>query len=196
MASIISGSYFIDERLTTAYNPYNSHTTRRLILREGNTVLTIGWGITTLESEITKIVGVHGSVTAIPTTNEQLAITKERMQKVKTLTPALLDFLKIDTITQQFDRIHCRFVLSHLPWNVAETTISKLLAKLKPCGRLIIEEFQSSEGNTTEKIKTFLTSEPFRYNVSYTTYQPVPSQPAIRSRISNEVAQIYLTKYA
>lgn len=195
MASTISGSNFIDERLTTKHNPYNSRTTRTLTLHEGSTVLTIGWGITTLESEITKIVGERGSVTAIPMSNEQLAITKERMQKVKTLTPALLDFLKIDTITKQFDRIHCRFVLSHLPWNVAETTISKLLAKLKPCGRLIIEEFQSSEGNTTEKIKTFLTSEPFRYKVSYSTYQPVYIQPHIRPTICNEVAQIYLTKY-
>jgi ubiquinone/menaquinone biosynthesis C-methylase UbiE len=206
MASLVSGSYCIAkdlvglETLTTANNPYNARSIRQLLLREGNKVLTIGFGAALLKSEIAKVVGMQELVMALDISAEQLAIARERTHMVKTTNPTSRqpDVLKIDAIQQQFDRIHCRFVLSHMPWNEAEIAISKMLAKLRPCGKLVLEECHSLAEQTDKKILHFLTSAPFNFKVNYTTYQPllIPS-------LSNEglptkcieVAQISLTKY-
>lgn len=69
---------------------------------------------------------------------------------VPNLTIKELDLAKLDSISEKFDRIHCRFVLSHMPWNSTETLLPLLLSKLTPSGFLVIEEIATLDSLTCE----------------------------------------------
>ncbi len=130
------------ERLHILNELYNASSLSLLELEPGLRVLTIGCGIGLLEIEMAKKVGSSGKVLGTDVSLEQLKIAEDYATGAKAEN---LEFLQlkvedIDQIQGRFDRIHCRFVLSHIPMEKTERIIPILYNLLAPNGRLVLEE--------------------------------------------------------
>jgi ubiquinone/menaquinone biosynthesis C-methylase UbiE len=130
------------ERLTILNELYNPSSLKFLKIEPGMKILTIGCGIGLLEIEMAKEVGIQGEIWATDISPLQLAIDKKNQEQASILNLIFqeLDVAQINFIPEQFDRIHCRFVLSHMPWNSIEKILPILMRKLTPSGALAIEE--------------------------------------------------------
>lgn len=192
------------ERLAILNELYNPSSLSFLNITSGMHILTVGCGIGLLEIDMAKEVGQEGSILATDISPLQLEIAEniKRHHAIVNLNFQKLDIAHIDQLSEQFDRIHCRFVLSHLPWNSIEYLLPLLLSKLNSTGALIIEEIssldslicepyseeyemwksyakkqfqaQGSDPAPGKRILEYLTIQ--GYNFTYQTHQPVLKQ--------------------
>ncbi len=140
------------ERLTILNEIYNSPSLDFMKIEPGMQILTLGCGIGLLEVEISKQVGMEGKVFATDISPHQLAIaiTNGEKASAKNLIFKELDLAHLNSISEQFDRIHCRFVLSHMPWASIEELLPLLISKLTPFGSLVVEEITTIDSLTCE----------------------------------------------
>ncbi len=135
------------ERLTILNDLYNPSSLDFLKIESGMKILTIGCGVGLLEIELAKKVGAKGEITATDISSLQLAIALENKEKasVPNLTFKELDVAQLNLISEQFDRVHCRFVLSHMPWESIKKLLPLLMSKLTSGGALVLEEVSNMD---------------------------------------------------
>ncbi|MBP9842331.1 MAG: class I SAM-dependent methyltransferase [Simkaniaceae bacterium] len=140
------------ERLIILNELYNPSTLSRLEITPGLRILTIGCGIALLELELAQQVGPQGSILATDISSDQLLIAEQTAlaANIKNLQFMQLNVEDAGQIPGVFDRIHCRFVLSHLPLGVVEQVIPVLYGLLAPEGILVLEEIANLNSLTCE----------------------------------------------
>ncbi len=136
------------ERLHILNELYNPSSLSLLELEPGLRVLTIGCGIGLLEIEMAAKVGSSGQVLATDNSLDQLKIAEQyaqaaKAENIKFLQLSASDAAEAAQVQQRFDRIHCRFVLSHMPIENAEKIIPILYNLLAPDGLLVLEEIST-----------------------------------------------------
>ncbi len=189
------------ERLMILNELHNAKSLELLEITPGSKVLTIGCGIGLLELDIARKVGPLGLVLATDCQEDQLKIAEQNRKEadLQNLEFLQIDVMDIAQIKGQFDRIHCRFVLTHIPWEKVVQVLPILYEKLALKGWLVLEEVSSIESLSCEPSdraydkwkemvrKQFISqkSDPeagkriFQhlqkegYTVSYSTYQPI-----------------------
>ena len=134
-------------RLTILNEIYNAASLAALKITPGLNVLTVGCGIGLLEVEIAKEVSPSGSVVGTDISREQLQIAEQNAASANltNLEFRHVEALKLDLIPGLFDRIHCRFVLTHLTWETILQILPMLDKKLAPGGFILLEELASME---------------------------------------------------
>lgn len=141
------------ERLVLLNELFNPTSIAALELAEGLRILTIGCGIGLLELEVASKIGPSGYIFATDSNPEQLAIAKELLLQsgLQNVQFAELDISRqLDCIEQPFDRIHCRLVLSHLPWETVQSVLPAFYHKLIPGGLLLLEEIATLDSQKCE----------------------------------------------
>lgn len=190
------------DRLTILNELYNPHSLSALKIAPGMKILTVGCGTALLEIEIAKATGIRGSVIATDISGEQLKIALQncRDARLENVRLIQLDAINISEIPVQFDRVHCRFVLSHFPWEKILQIVPILYEKVAPGGLLVLEEIatletlcckphtdpgyamwklcfekqfalQQSDPSPGNRLHEYLKEE--GYQVSYSSHQPV-----------------------
>jgi 2-polyprenyl-3-methyl-5-hydroxy-6-metoxy-1,4-benzoquinol methylase len=131
-----------EERLTILNELHNPSTLSKLNIIPGVRILTIGCGIGLLEQEMAKKTTPDGYVLGTDISEEQILIAKQNCESenLKNLEFLQLGVLNIDQVSGTFDRIHCRYVLTHLPWGKILEIIPLLYSKLASGGFLLLEE--------------------------------------------------------
>ncbi len=201
------------ERLTILNELYNEASLNLLKINPGMQILTIGCGIGLLELEIAHQTAPTGNVLATDISQAQLLIAEKNRQDASSDN---LQFLQIDAASiadmpGKFDRIHCRFILSHLPWEQVIPIIHMLYNKLSPGGLLVLEEIasiysldcrpfshpgydkwklgvekqfalQQSHPSLGNRLYQYLQEAGF--SATYSSYQPVLSTPRQKSILS------------
>lgn len=132
------------DRISILNKLYNVQSIEFLRLKNDMNVLTIGCGIGLLEQSVARLVGEKGKVLAVDKSIDQINLA-QKQGKIDNLEFRQLDMNQIDTLTDKYDRIHVRFVLSHMPWQVIEKMLPILLKKLSPEGALVLEEITTLE---------------------------------------------------
>ncbi len=140
------------ERLTIMNELFNPLSLDFLKLKSEMSVLTIGCGLGLLEIEIAKKIGSKGKILATDISEQQLAIARKNIEQAMITSVNLmnLDIAHLDVINEKFDRIHCRFVLSHMSLESVKKLIPLLMSKLSAEGALVIEEVSSLDSLTCE----------------------------------------------
>ncbi len=202
-------------RLTILNELHNPHTLSKLNIIPGIRILTIGCGIGLLESEMIRQTTPSGYVLGTDISSEQILIAQQHSNS-ENLEFRQMDVLNIDQIPGTFDRIHCRYVLTHLPWEKILKTIALLYSKLAPGGILLLEEIstinalfcepdhlgydlwkiavskqfisQKSDPSPGLKILEYLQKQ--GYQVFYSSYQPVLSTQREKSILSLGVLSV------
>ncbi len=128
------------ERLHILNDLYNSSSLSLLELEPGLKVLTVGCGVGLLEVDIAKKIGPVGRVLGTDKSGEQLKIAEQNGKGLENLQFSQIDIEDTWQLTEKFDRIHCRFVLSHYPIEKGERVIPILFELLAPGGLLVLEE--------------------------------------------------------
>lgn len=200
------------ERLVILNELHNTKSLDSLEIAPGMRVLTIGCGIGLLEVEIAKKARPEGLVIATDLNPDQLLIAEQYRKKegLDQLTFVQMDVLEVEKIPGQFDRVHCRLVLSHLPLEKIYQTLSLLYSKVAPGGFLLLEEIsridslycepahpgydkwkaavykqfllQKSDIAPSKKIHEHLIEK--GYTTSHSFHQPVLSTPREKSILS------------
>lgn len=201
------------ERLIILNELHNSSSLSFLNITPGMRVLTIGCGIGLLELEIARRTTLEGLVVATDINAKQLIIAE---QNRKNLGLSQLQFFQVDALDIQrilgeFDRVHCRFVLTHLPLEKVFQVLSLLYSKLASGGILVLEEiatidtlrcepvahlgydmwkmgvqkqFTLQQSDTSPGYKIFQYLQENGYAPSYSSYQPILSTPREKSILS------------
>jgi ubiquinone/menaquinone biosynthesis C-methylase UbiE len=200
------------ERLVILNELHNPSSISRLEITPGMRVLTIGCGIGLLELDVARQTTIEGLVIATDVNFDQLLIAEQFREraKVQQLQFFQVDALDVEKIPGQFDRIHCRLVLSHLPLEKAFQILSLLYKKIAPGGFLLLEEvatidsldcepfhlgyekwkegvqkqffLQKSDVSPGKKIFQYLNEK--GYIASYSSYQPILSTSREKSILS------------
>ncbi len=206
------------ERLTILNELYNESSLQLLNLDPGMRILTIGCGIGLLELEIAHKITSKGFVIATDISFEQLLIAEENKKNagLRQLQFIQMEALDIEKIPGQFDRIHCRLVLTHFPLEKALQVIDLLYNKIAPGGFLLVEEIatldslycepvhvgyekwkievqkqfilQHSDSSPGKKIFQYLQDR--GHTLSYSSYQPILSTLREKSLLSLGVHSI------
>lgn len=206
------------ERLCILNELYNPATLPLLEVKPNIRVLTIGCGIGLLEAELAREIGPGGSILATDISSDQLAIAKQYAEKAKlfNLSFMQLDVEKVDLLSGPFDRIHCRFVLSHLNLEKIYTAIPRLYNILAPGGLLLLEEIEALDSLACEpfhhayetwknlifrqftaggsdfapgrKIRDFLPAT--EYSATFSFFQPILYSPREKSILSLGVESV------
>ncbi len=207
-----------ENRLSILNDLYNLQSLPALCIAPGMKILTLGCGTEILELEMAKQTGPTGRVLATDISVEQIEIAKKNAQAMGLNN---IEFLPIDVtdvreIPGQFDHIHCRFVLSHLPWEKIEQIIPVLHNKLTEGGLLILEEittldslvcnpsdrgydqwkacfkkqFQSQKSDPSPGKRIYHYLKEKGYTVSHTSHQPALSSEREKSILSLEVISV------
>lgn len=115
-------------------------------------ILTLGCGIGLLEIEIAKRVGKKGFIVATDASTLQLeiAVKHKELDSIHNLIFKKCDIAELEQISGHFDRVHCRFVLSHMPWPTIEMLLPLILSKVAPGGALVLEEVAKVESLSCE----------------------------------------------
>lgn len=130
------------ERLIILNELHNPSSLELLDIAPGLRVLTIGCGIGLLELEIARKITSKGVVIATDISAEQLRIAEQNRLEASLDHLQLLQVnaLEMDKIPGLFDRIHCRYVLTHLPLEQGFQILELLYHKITPGGFLLLEE--------------------------------------------------------
>lgn len=129
-------------RLTILNELHNPSTLSKLNIIPGIRILTIGCGIGLLESEMVSQATPGGYVLGTDISTEQILIAQQNCNS-ENLEFHQMDVLNIDQVPGTFDRIHCRYVLTHLPWEKILKIIPLLYSKLASGGFLLLEEIST-----------------------------------------------------
>ncbi len=185
-------------RLAILNELHNPSTLSKLNITPGVRVLTLGCGIGLLELEIAKQAGHHGYVLGTDVSAEQIFIAEQNCD-VENLEFCQMDALHTDQVKGTFDRIHCRYVLTHLPWENIVTIIPLLYSKLTSGGFLLLEEisaidslfcepphpgydlwkivvskqFALQKSDTSPGLRILHYLQEQKYRVLHTSYQPI-----------------------
>jgi precorrin-6B methylase 2 len=219
-----SGSYALstgiqdEERLTILNELYNAHSLSALKITPGMQIMTVGCGIGILELEMALATTLKGRVVATDLNADQLLLAHDKalQRQVTNIKFHQIDAENCAHISGIFDRIHCRFVLSHLPWDKVERLLATLYSKLASGGMLVAEEvtsvaalkcipphptfdkfiqlgfkqfaLQRSEVTTGQRVFDFACSK--GWQVSISSYQPCLHSPRERSILTLGVQSI------
>jgi ubiquinone/menaquinone biosynthesis C-methylase UbiE len=200
----------LDEtRLTILNELHNPATLSKLDILPGMRILTVGCGIGLLEQEMAEKVGSNGFVLGTDISAEQIAIAKQKSH-FENLEFLQIEALNIHHVKGLFNRIHCRYVLTHLPWEKILEIIPLLYSKLAPGGLLLLEEcatldslfcepshsgydkwklaaykqFASQKSDTSPGLKILRYLQENQYPFLYSSYQKVLSTPREKSLLS------------
>lgn len=113
-----------------------------LNLDPGMQVLTVGCGIGLLDLEISRRVTLDGFVIGTDISAEQIMIANRNRENeaLENIEFLQMEVSCIEHIPRSFDRIHCRYLLTHLPWEKVKEIIVLLTSKLAPGGYFLLEE--------------------------------------------------------
>jgi len=196
-------------RLTILNEIHNPSSLAKLNLSTGLRILTIGCGIGLLELEMVKKAIPSGYVLGTDISIEQILIAQQNCNS-ENLEYRQMDVMNIDQIPGTFDRIHCRYVLTHLPWEKILNIIPLLYSKLAPGGFLLLEEsstrnslfcepphpgydlwkiivskqFASQKSNISPGLRILQYVQEQGYQVLYSSYQPILSTQREKSLLS------------
>lgn len=200
------------ERLIILNELHNCSSLNQLEIAPGMRILTIGCGIGLLELEMARQTTSEGFVIATDINSDQLILAEEfkKNANITQLQFFQIDALDVEKIPGQFDRIHCRLVLTHLPLEKAFQIITLLYKKVASGGFLLLEEIatidslycdpfhlgyekwkngvqkqfllQQSDTSPGKKIFKYLNEK--GYPTSYSSYQPILSNPREKSILS------------
>jgi ubiquinone/menaquinone biosynthesis C-methylase UbiE len=125
------------DSLTSLYDPRTLQLCERLGLTTGWHCLDAGAGTGSLAVALAERVGPTGSVTALDADTRFLApLASERLLVVET------DLARGTLPAREFDLVHARLVLEHLPER--DRVLTELAAAVRPGGWLLIEDFDWS----------------------------------------------------
>ena len=125
------------DSLTSLYDPRSLQLCERLGLTAGWHCLDAGAGTGSLAAALAERVGPSGTVTALDADTRFLApLASERLLVVEA------DLADGNPPAGQFDLVHARLVLEHLPGR--DRVLAALAAAVRPGGRLLIEDFDWS----------------------------------------------------
>lgn len=126
--------------LNNVFNPYTYRFLETLNLKPGMQVLEIGCGTGEVACWLSSRIGSSGKVMAIDINEEQIKIAKKRSASLnlKNIHFQKMSAFDIDNLSETFDLIYSRFVLTHIssPHDILEKTYKIL----KTGGRLSCEE--------------------------------------------------------
>lgn len=102
--------------------------------------LDVGCGPGVLTSKIARNLGANGAIVAIDRSAEQIEVARKNAlnNAVDNVEWKVGDIYDLSAYKEQFDIVHCRFVLSHLKQPL--DAIKQLSSALKPGGLLVMEE--------------------------------------------------------
>lgn len=125
------------------YQPYNSAFMLKHGLQPGMAVADMGCGPGSMTLWLAQTVGADGSVLALDASQQQLALVEQEIAaaRLSHVTCAHMDIYAAEQLSQRFDVIFCRFVLTHLKNPQAALRI--LVNLLKPGGRLFVADFDN-----------------------------------------------------
>lgn len=194
------------QRLIILNEVQNPFSLDKLQISPGARILIIGCGIGLLEMEMAK---QGGYVLGTDLSLEQIELAKS-LCNVENIEFRQLNAVDVDQIDGLFDRIHCRYVLTHLPLETISKILPVLCSKLAPGGILLMEEIfsntslfcepphpgydlwkevvdkqfslQHADNSPGLHILRFL--EERNYPVSYSIYQPILSTPREKQLLS------------
>ncbi|MCE5319074.1 MAG: class I SAM-dependent methyltransferase [Parachlamydia sp.] len=132
-----------EERLTILNELHNPSSLSALKIESGLHVLTLGCGIGLLELEMAKLAAPSGHILGTDISQKHVAIAQQNAARACNLEFRSLDALQIDQVPGLFDRIHSRYLLTHLPWEKIVQILPMLYAKLAPGGFILLEEVAS-----------------------------------------------------
>lgn len=204
-----------EERLTILNELHNPSTLSKLNIIPGVRILTIGCGLGMLELEMVNKATPGGYVLGTDISTEQILIAQQKCES-ENLEFRQMDVLNIDHVPGIFDRIHCRYVLSHLPWEKILKTIPLLYNKLAPGGFLLLEEistisslycepphpgyelwkiavgkqFSLQKSDTSPGLRILKHLQEQGYQVLYSSYQPILSTQREKSILSLGVLSV------
>lgn len=124
--------------LEDRYDPQTRQCLSRLGITEGWACLEVGAGAGSVAAWMADEVGPGGSVLAVDLKPHTAAPAAQRAN----LTVAQHDIMTDPLPEAAFDLAHARLVLLHLPGRIEALT--RMVAALKPGGRLLLEEFDCS----------------------------------------------------
>src|SRR3954452_9086541 len=125
------------DSLTSLYDERTLELCERLGLSAGWECLDAGAGTGSLAAALAERVGPTGRVTALDADARFLApLASERLTVVEA------DLVDGELPVGEFDLVHARLVLEHLP--ARDRVLDRLAAALRPGGRLLIEDFDWS----------------------------------------------------
>lgn len=206
------------ERLTLLNELHNPSSLSQLEITPGMRILTLGCGIGLLELEMARQTTVEGLVIATDVNSDQLEIADQFRKNagIQQLQFFQMDAFDVEKIPGQFDRVHCRFVLTHLPLEKAFQILALLYKKVAPGGFLLIEEIatidslycepfhigyekwrkgvqkqfflQKSDPSPGKHFLHYLNEE--GYMSSYTSYQPILSSSREKRLLSLGVRSV------
>lgn len=107
---------------------------------EGKSILDIGCGTGILACELALKVGKKGFVNALDISQDQLMLARKNahLKNISNIILTQLSAHEINLLTDKYDIIYCRFVMTHL--RNADSIINKMKSLLHPDGLIIIEE--------------------------------------------------------
>ena len=113
-------------------------------IKSGQSILEIGCGSGNMTCWLAQQVGHQGTVYAIDISDQQIALAKQQtngqgFNNVKFINLSIYD---LNTLSEQFDIVYSRFVITHL--HEPLKAIEKLSQRLKPNGNLVLEEVSNA----------------------------------------------------
>lgn len=139
-AYILATSGEDEERLTILNELHNPASLSALQLEPGMQVLTLGCGIGLLEAQMAITAGY---IVGTDLSQDYITRAEKNAAGLGNLQFRQLDALQINQVEGLFDRVHCRYLLTHLPWEKIVQILSLLQAKLAPGGFILLEEIAS-----------------------------------------------------
>lgn len=130
--------------LNRLYNPYTEKFRQQYLPDlTGKTVLDIGCGTGMVACYWAKEVGPTGKVIAADISVEQLEIARKnaKQQKLSNIEFIELDVKQLDSLTNKFDLVYCRFLLVHL--HEQEKILTSMVDHLNVGGNIFCEELIS-----------------------------------------------------
>lgn len=136
-----------EARMGSINHTFDSHSLKWSVpdtVTEKLNYLDVGCGPGLLTIRIARALGDKGAVVGIDKSQEQIEVAKRNSEEAKITNVSWIqgDIYNLKAHSEQFDVVHCRFILCHLKDPVS--AIRELSKALKPGGLLIMEELSGN----------------------------------------------------
>lgn len=127
------------------FRSYYNELIRHLHLQGNEIVLDFGCGLGVLGGKIADKVRDSGSVTCLDVSPAMIDQSKKRLRGKKNVSLHLGDIRDVQFPKETFDYIVSTWAIHHIPKDILEESISKLVTSLKPGGSIFVIEFPNSQ---------------------------------------------------